>query len=74
MTSRLAKWQRGRLERVEKGQMHLLNEDAEIESRIKKAKSSMGASKHFFDKKDVNHRVKAQIYNAAPPKCTSMGL
>ncbi len=44
----------------------LLNEDAEIESRIKKAKAIMGASKHFFDNKDVDRRVKTQIYIAGP--------
>jgi hypothetical protein len=44
--------------------MPFLNEDAEIESRIKKAKSILGASRHFFDNKDVDHRVKALIYVA----------
>ena len=33
----------------------LLNEDSEIEARIKKAKSIMGASKYFFDNKLVYH-------------------
>jgi len=44
----------------------LLNEDAEVEARIKKAKSIMGASKHFFDNKDIDKRIKAQIYIASP--------
>ena len=44
----------------------LLNEDTEIEVRIKKAKSIMGAAKHFFDNKDVDKRIKAQIYVAGP--------
>jgi hypothetical protein len=44
----------------------LLNKDAEIESRIREAKAIMGASKHFFDNKDVDHRVKTQIYIAGP--------
>jgi hypothetical protein len=39
-----------------------LNKYAEI--RIKK--SIMGASRHFFDNKDVECRVKAQIYIARP--------
>ena len=44
----------------------LLNEDIEIEARIRKAKSIMGASKHFFDNEDVDKRVKSQIYIAGP--------
>ena len=44
----------------------LLNEDAKIVTRIKKAKSIMGASKHFFDNKDVDKRIKAEIYIAGP--------
>ena len=36
----------------------LLNEDSEIEARINKAKSIMGASKYFFDNKDIDKRVK----------------
>ena len=44
----------------------LLNEDAEIEARIKKAKSIMGASKYFFDNKDVCKKIKSQIYVAGP--------
>jgi len=34
--------------------------------RIRKAKSLMGAAKHFFDNKDVNKRIKSQIYVAGP--------
>ena len=34
----------------------LLNEDAGIDIRIKKAKSIMGASKHFFDNKDISKK------------------
>mmetsp|Transcript_1493 Transcript_1493/g.2313 ORF Transcript_1493/g.2313 Transcript_1493/m.2313 type:complete len:881 (+) Transcript_1493:452-3094(+) len=44
----------------------LLNEDYEIDMRIKKAKSIMGAAKHFFNNKDVDKRIKAQIYVAGP--------
>ena len=44
----------------------VLNEDVEIEARIKKAKAIMGASKHFFDNKDVDKKIKAQIYVAGP--------
>jgi hypothetical protein len=44
----------------------LLNEDAEIDARIKKAKSIMGAARHFFDNKDVDRRVKTQVYTTAP--------
>ena len=44
----------------------LLNEDAEIDIRIKKAKSIMGASKHFFDNKDIDKKIKAEIYIAGP--------
>jgi hypothetical protein len=44
----------------------LLNEDIEIETRIAKAKSLMGAAKHFFDNKDVDKRIKSQIYVAGP--------
>ena len=44
----------------------LLNEDAEIDARIKKAKSIMGASKYFFDNKDVDKRIKTKIYVAGP--------
>ena len=44
----------------------LLNEDAEIDARIKKAKSIMGASKYFFDNIDVDKRIKTEIYVAGP--------
>jgi hypothetical protein len=44
----------------------LLNEDAEIDIRIKKAKSIMGASKYFFDNKDISKKIKAEIYIAGP--------
>ena len=44
----------------------LLNEDTEVEVRIKKAKSLMGAAKTFFDNKDVSRKVKCQIYTAGP--------
>jgi hypothetical protein len=44
----------------------LLNEDAEIEARIKKAKAIMGIARTFFDNKDVDKRIKAQIYVAGP--------
>jgi hypothetical protein len=44
----------------------LLNEDLEVETRIKKAKSLMGAAKHFFDNKDVDKKIKSQIYVAGP--------
>lgn len=36
----------------------LLNEDTEIDSRIKKAKSLMGFSKLYFDNKDVDRHLK----------------
>jgi hypothetical protein len=44
----------------------LLNEDTKIEERIKKAKSIMGASRHFFNNKDINRRIKKEIYIAGP--------
>jgi hypothetical protein len=44
----------------------LLNEDTEIEERIKKAKSMMGASRHFFDNKDVDWQVKKEVYTRGP--------
>jgi hypothetical protein len=44
----------------------LLNEDDEIEARIKKAKSIMGIAKSFFDNRDVDKRIKYQIYVAGP--------
>jgi hypothetical protein len=43
-----------------------LNEDAEIDARIKKAKSMMGIAKTFFDNKDVDKRIKSQVYIAGP--------
>ena len=36
----------------------LLNKDIEIQTRITKAKSIMGASKHFFESKDVDKESK----------------
>ena len=36
----------------------LLNEDIEIEARIKKYKAIMAASKHFFNNKDVGGKTK----------------
>jgi hypothetical protein len=44
----------------------LLNEDIEIETRISKAKSLMGAAKSFFDNKDVDKRIKSQVYVSGP--------
>ena len=44
----------------------LLNEDAKIDARIKKAKSIMGASKHSLDNKDIDKRIKTEIYIASP--------
>jgi hypothetical protein len=44
----------------------LLNEDAKVEARIKKAKSLMGIARTFYDSKDVNKRTKYQIYVAGP--------
>ena len=44
----------------------LLNEDIEIDTRIKKAKSIMGTAKTFFDNKDVDKRIKCQVYVAGP--------
>jgi hypothetical protein len=41
-----------------------LNEDAEIKARIKKAKSLLGAARHFFNNKDVDIRTKYTIYNS----------
>jgi len=34
--------------------------------RINKAKSIMGATKYFFDNKDIDKRIKSQIYVAGP--------
>ncbi len=44
----------------------LLNEDAEIDARVKKTKSMMGVMKSFFDDKDMDKRIKYQIYVAGP--------
>jgi hypothetical protein len=44
----------------------LLNEDTEIEVRIKKAKVILRASRHFFDNKDIDWHVKKEIYIAGP--------
>jgi hypothetical protein len=41
----------------------LLNEDSEIEARIKKAKDVMGFSKHFFDNRDVDERPTMGMQN-----------
>ncbi len=35
-----------------------------IDARIKKAKSIMGFSKHFFDNKDVDHRLQYHAYTS----------
>ncbi len=43
-----------------------LNEDTEIEMRIRKAKSLMGYAKHFFTNKDVDRRIKYQVYTSGP--------
>jgi hypothetical protein len=43
-----------------------LNEDAEVEARIMKAKSLMSAARSFFDNKDVDKRIKYQIYVVGP--------
>jgi len=34
----------------------------------------MGAAKHFFDNKDVDKRIKLQIYVAAPLKMNFLNL
>jgi hypothetical protein len=44
----------------------LLNKDAEIDDRIKKAKSMMGIAKSILDNKDFNKKIKAQIYLVDP--------
>jgi hypothetical protein len=41
-----------------------LNENAEIKTRINKAKATMGRTKHFFSNKDVDIRTKFSVYNA----------
>jgi hypothetical protein len=43
-----------------------LNEDAEIASRINKAKSIMGFLRHFFNCRDVDLRTKYNIYVSCP--------
>jgi hypothetical protein len=40
------------------------NKDAEIRTHIKKARFAMGIAKHFFSNKDVDIRMKHNIYNA----------
>jgi hypothetical protein len=42
----------------------LLNEDSEIEARIKKAKAIMGFSKHFFDNRDMDRQLKYPVYTS----------
>jgi hypothetical protein len=44
--------------------MSELNEDLEIKAQIKKAKSIMDASQHFFNNKDVDIRMKLNIYTS----------
>jgi hypothetical protein len=44
----------------------LLNKDNEIEARMKIAKSIMGIAKSFFDNRDVDKKIKYQIYVAGP--------
>ena len=44
----------------------ILKKDYEIDTRIKKAKSIMGAAKHSLNNKDVDKRIKAEIYVVAP--------
>jgi hypothetical protein len=39
-----------------------LNEDPEIKAQIKKAKSIMGVSQHFFNNKDIDIRMKLNIF------------
>jgi hypothetical protein len=39
-----------------------LNEDAEVKTRINKAKSVIGLAKHFFNNKDVDIRTKHNVY------------
>jgi len=39
-----------------------LNEDLEIKAQIKKAKSIMGVSQHFFNNKDIDIRTNLNIY------------
>ena len=51
----------------------LLNEDAKIDARIKKAKSIMGDLKYFFDNRDIDKRFKVEIYVASPLKALLWG-
>ena len=44
----------------------LLNEDSKIEARIKKKQTIMSASKFFFNNKDIDKRVKSEIFVAGP--------
>lgn len=50
-----------------------LKEDFEIQTRISKAWSVLGAMKHFFKGKDVDLRAKALLYVGGAFKCPSMG-
>jgi hypothetical protein len=52
----------------------ILNEGAEIESRIKKSWSLIGITKHFFECKNIDIRVKYQVYIAGPPQCSPLGM
>jgi hypothetical protein len=56
-----------------------LNEDTKVKIRINKAKSILGAMKHFFNNKDVDLRTKHSVYtsfaiNAALWGCESWSL
>ena len=46
-----------------------LNENTEIEAKIKKASSQMGILRHFFSCKDVDLRVKFGVCVARPLNC-----
>jgi len=50
-----------------------LNENAEIEPRIKKASSQMGILKHFFSSKDIDPQVKYWVYLTGPLNCLLWG-
>jgi hypothetical protein len=50
-----------------------INENAEVEIRIKKASSQMGILRHFFNGKDIDHRVKYWVYLAGPLNCLLWG-
>jgi len=43
-----------------------LTENAEIDARIRKAKSQMGILRHFFSCKDIKFRVKYWVYITGP--------